>query len=128
MHILIFSLLMLFQPASWAFGTPMFTHQQMDDQSTHSMILITAVAGHCQTHNPKTTQAGSHTNDSDQQGSYMQVGCLAASSSAANLTDGVNFCFEPQHFDVVYYTPENSFHSHTESPEIRPPLNMHFLG
>jgi hypothetical protein len=93
------------------------------------MILTTAaIEGHCQTNNANTAQTSAFTDSNDQQGSYMLVGCLAASSSAASFTNVVAFSFEPQHLDVVYYTPEFSFHSHTESPEIRPPLNIRFKG
>ena len=129
MRFLILSLLMLFQPASWAMGMPMATHQQMDHVSSHSMMLATeAIKGHCQTNSTNTAQAGAFTDSSDQQGDYMYVDCLAACSSAASITNVVAFSFEPRHLDVVYYTPKISFPSHTESPEIRPPLNIRFKG
>ena len=127
--LLILSLLILFQPASWAMGMPMITHQQMDHVSTHSIILTTAtIEGHCQTINTNTVQASAFADSNDQPGNYMLAGCLATGSSAASFTNVVGFSFELQHLDVVYFTPKISFHSHTESPEIRPPLSIRFQG
>jgi hypothetical protein len=120
--LLVLSLLILFQPASWATGMPMFGHQQMDYASSHSMMLTASVVeGHCQAIDTEMTQAATLTDDSIQQGNHMLASCLAAGSSAVSLTAVATVAFEPQYFDIIYHTPVFSFYSHTESPEIRPP-------
>ena len=129
LFIFVLSLLILFQPASWATGMPMFAHQQMDYESAHSMMLVAVTAeGHCQTNDARITQAGVPIASTVQQGDHMLASCLAASSSAASFTTVVALSFESQHLNVLYYTPDISFQSHTESPEIRPPLNIRFQG
>jgi hypothetical protein len=127
--LLILSLLLLFQPASWAMGMPMFAHQQMDYASAHSMMLTTGVAtGHCQANNVKTELAGTLTDASNQSDNHMRVGCLAANSTAASLTASAVVAFSPQYIGVTYHVASILFQSRTESPEIRPPHNLRFQG
>jgi hypothetical protein len=103
---------------------PIFPHQQMDYVSAHSMLPATAmIEGHCQASNPDIDLTGTLIDSSNQQSNHTLANCLAASSSTATLTAAVVFSFEPQYLDVIYYLPSILFYSHTESPEIRPPLS-----
>ena len=51
--------------------------------------------------------------------------CLGASSANMNLNSTIGFNFTPQYAGFIYPQGAVSYYSHTESPEIRPPLSIH---
>jgi hypothetical protein len=127
--VLILSLVILFQPTSWAAGLPMtHAHQHMDKEmsmghsSTESTIhMVAGIEAHCQ-RIYSGTQTDSLADSSYQQDSHPSVNCHSA-PSAVSLPEAVAATSSFQFFDVAYHAPSISFQSRTESPEIRPPHN-----
>ncbi len=120
----ILSFLILFQPISWAVGAPMYGHEPMDDESALPVMLMSAAIGeHCQ--NIGHTDASSTLTDTnEQQDSQLATSCVSVTTSAVSSLTVVATPVEPQYLFVVYPTTNISFHSHIESPEIRPPHNI----
>lgn len=125
--VLILSLVILLQPASWAAGMPMtHAHQHMDGEistghsSTESTVHIAAgIEAHCQRINNET-QTGMMADSEYPQNSHPSINCHSA-PSAVSLPEVAAISSSLQYLDVAYHAPPISFQSRTESPEIRPP-------
>ena len=132
--VLILSLVILLQPASWAMGTPKSAHQQIDGgiQMVHSraqLMALTAVEVHIQANDPEPASTGAMGDSSNLQGNHSSAaGCHTDCSSSVSLTVVVAVSFSPHYLDVGYHAAPISFQSRTESPEIRPPLNIRLKG
>ena len=133
--VLFLSLVILFQPASWAMGMPtahahQHQHQQINTDRnaevqvnhTHekaTVYLAIGIEAHCQRINDEV-QTGVMADSDYQQNSHPSINCHSA-PSAVNLPETAEIPSSFQYLDVAYHAPSISFQSRTESPEIRPP-------
>ncbi len=128
--LLILSIFILLQPASWAMGMPMSpAHQKMgegmrvDDVSIQSIVVIATDAGaHCQENYGEKVLTGELNHNGHLQDNNLPASCHSA-PSATSLTTAVDVYPSPQYVGINYHVPSISFQSRTESPEIRPPHN-----
>ncbi len=134
--VLILSLVILLQPASWAMGMQMSpAHQNISEGmqvnlvSAQAMALTGADGGEqCQANHDEVTVTGGLNHNNHLQDNNFPASCHSA-PSASSPTTTVAVSFSPQYLDVAYHAPSISFQSRTESPEIRPPHNnIRFQG
>ena len=127
--VLILSLVILLQPASWAAGMPMtHAHQHIDEEistghaSTESTVhMVAGIEAHCQ-RIYDGAQTGPLVDSNYQQDNHPSINCHSA-PSAVSLPEVAAISSSLQYLDVAYHAPPISFQSRTESPEIRPPHN-----
>jgi hypothetical protein len=125
--ILILSIVILLQPASWAMSP---AHQKfgegmrVDHVSTQSIVVIATDAGkQCQANRDgRVLSGGLNHNGHLIQDNNLPESCHSA-PSAVSLLEAATITFSFQYLDLAYHAPSISFQSRTESPEIRPPHN-----
>ena len=134
--ILLFSIVILLQPASWAMSMPMSHAHQNISEGTRTGIVIaqalkltaTDVGSQCQENFDKATLTGELNHNNHLQDNNLPTSCHSA-PSATSLTTTAGVSFSLQYLDTEYHAPSISFQSRTEPPEIRPPHdNIRFQG
>jgi len=121
--ILIFSLLFFLQPASWATGVPAASeiHCQNERQAK-SQLMLQGQALQRQGQADARMMSGKSLSHDNTSMADCQTACHAGCASPVSLTPSMSFTFVQQKIIVARGTPLLTFHSYTESPEIRPPL------
>jgi len=124
--LLILSIVILLQPASWAMSP---AHQKfgegmrVDHVSTQSIVVIATDAGkQCQENYDEKVLTDGLNQNGHLQDKNLSASCHSA-PSAVSLLEAATITFSFQYLDVAYHAPSISFQSRTESPEIRPPHN-----
>ncbi len=128
--IVILNMLILFQPSSWAMGVSMPAHQGMAYMDAISQPAPSSPAqditpAHCQSAalDNSLSQTGHQApKDSDKMQADCMSSCLNACVTSVNLLPVTTLVMSRHYTEIAYHAPSVSFNSHTESPEIRPPL------
>lgn len=125
----ILSLLLVFQPVGWAQGMTMSEHAAQIEGTGGQ--APSSVMAHCDTNGAKMPHSA-HQLEAQIDGNLQQCSqdisgtclaqCIASCVSSPTIPLIADFHVIRQYTEIPYQPLAISYYSHTESPEIRPPL------